>query len=134
MGGTDMQDNAFVVSKARCNKAKILSKRRKTTIDLSKAYSVTTCIPRGNSVARVAAEISTLTMLGAYKNAPLNSGYFGYNIRLVVVWWWWWYIKNVHTPNSPFTVVHSSSKDRCRVLHLPCFIFPLRCHDAAQKT
>jgi hypothetical protein len=54
MGGTDMQNNALIMSKARCNMAKILPKRHKTH-NISKAYSV--AIPRGNSVARVAAVI-----------------------------------------------------------------------------
>jgi ribulose 1,5-bisphosphate synthetase/thiazole synthase len=39
MDGTDMQNNAFVVSKARCNMVKVLLKRRKT-LNMSKAYRV----------------------------------------------------------------------------------------------
>jgi hypothetical protein len=54
MGGTDMQNDALIMSKARCNMVKILPKRRKT-LNISKAYNV--AIPRGNSVARVAAVI-----------------------------------------------------------------------------
>jgi hypothetical protein len=42
------------MSKARCNMAKILPKRRKT-LNISKTYSV--AIPKGNAVARVAAVI-----------------------------------------------------------------------------
>jgi hypothetical protein len=50
---------------------------------MSKEYSVP--IRKGNAVARVAAVIPALTMLGAYKHAPINSGYLGYKPRQVIM-------------------------------------------------
>jgi hypothetical protein len=106
---TDMQNNALVMSKVRCNMAKTLPKRRKT-LNMSKTCSVAIPDLRGQCCCESSSS-NALIMLGSYKHANLNSGFLGYNLRLIFVWWWWWYILNVHTPNSSFTFVDSSSED-----------------------
>jgi hypothetical protein len=58
--------NAFVVSEVIW--VKYCQNGLKPTINMSKAYSV--ALSMGNAVAREAAVIPVLTMLGAYKYTP----------------------------------------------------------------